>query len=292
MRSTWLPSAFQKASSLSTASASAPGSGVRMVQRPSNRSSSAASGPEFSVPATGWAGTKCTPFGMCGSMSAITVCFTEPTSEMMQPGLSDEAIASVAGPQAPTGVQTITRSASSTAAARSVPQWSTSFSLLASAAVSGLRVAATILLARPRLRASSAIEPPIRPMPISAILLNSGPLMLVSLAVLAAIFADEARQAILHQLHFFFRADGDAEILRHAVARDHARDQPVAHQPVVGGRRALLGAEAHGQEVGDAGQRLQAKLDELGAEPGELRVVIGAARLCVSAILESCRVRG
>ena len=169
-RSTWLPSAFQKASSLSTAPASLSGSGVRMVQRPSNRSSRAASGPEFSVPATGWAGTKCTPLGMCGSMSAITVCFTEPTSDTMQPGLSDEAIAAAAGPQAPTGVQTITRSASFTAAARSVPQWSASFSLLARAAVSALRVAATIDVASPRLRASSAIEPPISPMPISAIL--------------------------------------------------------------------------------------------------------------------------
>jgi hypothetical protein len=49
-----------------------------------------------------------------------------------------------------------------------VPQWSTSFSRLAVAAVSSLRVAATILPARPPRRAASAIEPPIRPMPISA----------------------------------------------------------------------------------------------------------------------------
>ena len=93
---------------------------------------------------------KCTPVGMCGAMSAITVCFTEPTSETMQPGLSLGAIAFATGPQAPTGVQTITRSAPSQAAARSVPQWSASFSLLASAAVSALRVAATMLLASPR----------------------------------------------------------------------------------------------------------------------------------------------
>ena len=121
-RLTMLPSAFQKVSSLSTAATSLSGSGVRMHQRPWNRSSRAASGPEFSVPATGCAGTKCTPFGMCGSMSAITVCFTEPTSETMHPGLSLGAIVLVAWPQAPTGVQTMTRSASSTAAARSVPQ--------------------------------------------------------------------------------------------------------------------------------------------------------------------------
>src|SRR5476651_2497004 len=262
IRLTRLPSAFQKVSSLSTAAASLSGSGVRMHQRPWNRSSSAASGPEFSVPATGWAGMKCTPFGMCGSMSAITVCFTEPTSEMMQPGLSDEAIASVAGPQAPTGVQTITRSASLTAAARSVPQWSASFSLLASAAVSALRVAATIDLASPRLRASSAIEPPIRPMPISAILSKRGALICAFLFV----GGDEMGERSLHELHFFFRADGDAQELRHAIARDHARDQPVLHQPVVGGGGALLRAETHGQEVADAGQRLEPQFGALGAE--------------------------
>ena len=42
------------------------GSGVRMHQRPSNSSAKPASGPECSVPATGWAGTKCTPAGMSG----------------------------------------------------------------------------------------------------------------------------------------------------------------------------------------------------------------------------------
>src|SRR5471032_2998500 len=253
-----------------------------MVQRPSNRSSKAASGPEFSVPATGCAGTKCTPLGMCGSMSAITVCFTEPTSETMQPGFSFAAIALVAAPQAPTGVQTITRSASSTAAARSVPQWSTSFSLLATAAVSGLRVAATILWARPRLRASSAIEPPIRPMPISAILLKSGPLICTP----SFILGDEAGEGGLHQLHFLFRADGDAQELRQAVARDHARDQPVLHQPVVRSRRALPRTEAYGDEVADSGQRLQSELCALGREPGQPGVVVGAARIGVGDVFQ------
>ena len=55
-------------------------------------------------------------------MASTTACFTEPTSETMQPGLSAGAMMRVASPQAPTGVQTITRSASSQAAARSVPQ--------------------------------------------------------------------------------------------------------------------------------------------------------------------------
>ena len=92
----------------------------------------------------------------------------------MQPGFSLGAMARAASPQAPTGVQTITRSASSQAAARSVPQWSTSFRRLAASAVSARRVAATMVLARPPRRAASAIEPPIRPMPISATLSKIG----------------------------------------------------------------------------------------------------------------------
>ncbi len=54
IRWTRLPSPFQKASSLATAAASLSGSGVRMHQRPVEQvERRAASGPEFSVPATG-----------------------------------------------------------------------------------------------------------------------------------------------------------------------------------------------------------------------------------------------
>ena len=50
-----LPSASRRAAG------SAPGGGVRMHQRPSNNSAKPASGPDCSVPAIGWAGMKCTP---------------------------------------------------------------------------------------------------------------------------------------------------------------------------------------------------------------------------------------
>ena len=39
-----------------------------------------ASGPEYSVPAIGCAGTKCTPAGTSGPTSRITDCLVEPTS--------------------------------------------------------------------------------------------------------------------------------------------------------------------------------------------------------------------
>ena len=63
MISTWLPQRRQSSASLPTAASSVPGGGVRMHQRPSNSSAKPASGPECSVPATGWPGTKCTPVG-------------------------------------------------------------------------------------------------------------------------------------------------------------------------------------------------------------------------------------
>ena len=86
MVSTLAPSRRQKAASLSTACGSAPSGGVRMHQRLTNSSAKPASGPEYSVPATGCAGTKCTLFGRCGAMSRTTAPLTEPTSETMAPG--------------------------------------------------------------------------------------------------------------------------------------------------------------------------------------------------------------
>ena len=88
-----------------------------MHQRFSNSSAKPASGPECSVPATGWAGTKCTVFGRCGPMSRTTEPFTEPTSETVAPGLRCGPISLATAPQTPTGTQTMTRSAPSTASA-------------------------------------------------------------------------------------------------------------------------------------------------------------------------------
>ena len=66
MVSTLAPSARQNAASRSTAAGSASGGGVRMHQRLTNSSAKPASGPEYSVPATGCAGMKWTPRGTCG----------------------------------------------------------------------------------------------------------------------------------------------------------------------------------------------------------------------------------
>ena len=83
-----------------------------MHQRLMNSSAKPESGPECSVPATGCAGTKCTLAGKCGAMSRTTAPLTEPTSETIAPGFRWAAISCATGPQAPTGMQRITRSAS------------------------------------------------------------------------------------------------------------------------------------------------------------------------------------
>ncbi len=114
------PQRRQNSESFSNATASVPGSGVKMHQRFSNRSAKPASGPDFSVPASGWPGMKCTPAGTCGCICAMTDALVEPTSVRIAPGFSAGAISSATSPDAPTGTETTTRSASCTASAASV----------------------------------------------------------------------------------------------------------------------------------------------------------------------------
>ena len=167
-------------------------------------------------------------------MSAITVCFTEPTSETMQPGLSAGAMrlggrAAGADRRADdhqVGVLAPRRRGRCRNGRRASACWRVPPS-------PALRVAATIDLASPRLRASSAIEPPIRPMPISAILSN----MRLGLSSCAG---DEAGERAATGFTSASVPMVMRRMLGQAVARDHARDQPVIHQPVVGARRALL----------------------------------------------------
>ena len=93
---------------------------------------------------------------------------TEPTSETIAPAFRNGAISCATGPQAPTGMQRITRSASLTASALVSSTRSTMPSSVTRARVFSERAVVTISLASPWARAARAIEPPIRPKPISA----------------------------------------------------------------------------------------------------------------------------
>src|ERR1700679_3821973 len=85
MISTEAPSPSQKLFNRATAAGSVPAGGVRMHQRLSNRLAKPDSGPEYSVPARGWAGTNATPGGTDGAISRIAAFFTEPTPDRMAP---------------------------------------------------------------------------------------------------------------------------------------------------------------------------------------------------------------
>ena len=60
---------------------------------------------------------KWTPSGRCGATASITARLTEPTSVTVAPGFRNGAISRATSPIAPTGTQSITRSAPSTASA-------------------------------------------------------------------------------------------------------------------------------------------------------------------------------
>ena len=56
-----------------------------MHHLPLKRSSNPASGPEFSVPAIGWPGIKCTSLGSSGIIESIIPFFVDPTSVIIAP---------------------------------------------------------------------------------------------------------------------------------------------------------------------------------------------------------------
>ena len=145
-----------------------------MHQRLTNSSAKPASGPEFSVPATGCAGTKCTPAGMWGDISFTTAPLTEPTSETTAPGARCGPISAATVPHAPTGIETMTRSAPSAAAALVSTTWSARPSSAIRRRVAAERAVATMEPAAPCARAARAMEEPIRPIPISATRLKTG----------------------------------------------------------------------------------------------------------------------
>ena len=110
---------------------------------------------------------KWTPAGMWGAMSRTTAALTEPTSETVAPGFRCGPMSFATAAQAPIGTQTITRSAPATAAALLSTTSSASPSSRMRCRVGSERDVATISRTRPSARAARAIEPPIRPTPIS-----------------------------------------------------------------------------------------------------------------------------
>src|SRR3954466_6156598 len=181
-----------------------------MHQRLMKSSAKPESGPECSVPATGCAGTKCALAGRYGAISLTTAPLTEPTSEMTAPGFRKGAISCATGPQAPTGMQRMTRSAFFTASALVASTASTMPSSATRARVFSERAVVTISPATPWARAARAIEPPIRPKPISATRLKRG-------VALTSLPRQEVAQAVDDEAIGLFGVYGHGDRGRQAV---------------------------------------------------------------------------
>src|SRR5580704_4832421 len=278
MVSTLAPSARQNAASFSVAAGSAFSGGVRMHQRSTNSSAKPASGPECSVPATGCAGTKCTPLGMCGPISRTMAPLTEPTSDTIAPGLSCGAISLAIAPQAPTGAQTMTRSAPATAAALVSTTWSASPSSATRRRVAADRALATISRTAPCARAARAIDEPIRPTPIKARRLKSTADSVTGSRRFCQKFLERRDDKPV----CFFGADSHAQCVRQFVGRGLTQDEPAFGEErvrVLGGA-ALLSRKMDQHEIGDARRHLQPELADLGRQPIEpARIVLARALL-------------
>src|SRR5208282_2365600 len=284
MVSTLAPSARQNAASFSTAAASTSSGGVKMHQRPTKSAAKPASGPEYSVPATGCAGTKCTPAGKCGAMSRSTAPLTEPTSETVAPRARCGPISSATAPQAPTGTQTMTRSAPATAAALLSTTWSASPSSATRRRVSAERAVATISRTTPCARAARAIEEPIKPTPIKARRLNSG----ADFVTASCRFRQELSERGDDEVVRLLLADAHAQRVRQLVGAELAQDEPARGEEgvcVLGGASLAIG-EMDQQKIGDARRYLEAEFADLPREPGEPARVVLARALLVRVILD------
>ena len=114
MISTSAPSRCQKLDKAATAASGALAGGVRMHQRPWNSVAKPASGPLFSVPATGCAGM-IVACGRAAANASATLCLQLPTSLTMASVGRSAAMVSATGPIAPTGTQRMTNPALITA---------------------------------------------------------------------------------------------------------------------------------------------------------------------------------
>src|SRR3984957_9646991 len=218
MISTIEPQRRHSSATFSTAASSVPGGGVSNVQRPWNSVVKPESGPEYSVPANGCAGTKCTPAGTKGPTSRITDCLVEPTSVNTAPGSKTLPIRAAMSAKAPTGAHSMTASAPSTARAGSSSTRSAKPSSTTRSNVFRVRALTMISAARsPRSFAIRATQDPISPTPNSARRRKIGSA--------TGNLLHEIRQTLDHHAAFFGRANGDAQAVRKAVRTDLPHDQ-------------------------------------------------------------------
>ena len=178
-------------------------------------------------------------------MSRTMAPLTEPTSETIAPGLRCGAISLAISPQAPTGAQTMTRSAPATAAALVSTTWSASPSSATRRRVAAERALATISRTAPCARAARAIDEPIRPTPISARRLKSGAGLVTASRRLCQKFLERGDDETVR----FFGADGHAQRIRQLIGGGLPQNEPARGEK---GVRVLGGAAFGLAENGSA----------------------------------------
>ena len=164
MKTTWAPSEAYILSIPDTLSLSASGYGSTMTVRPENKPSTAASGPEFSVPAIGCVGIKRAWAGWEETASTIRF-FVEPTSTTVVFSPVTSSILRTIPADTFTGVATITTSQPSI---RSIGTISSIYpAVKACASCCGSASDPCITAAKPDFFSPMASEQPISPRPIT-----------------------------------------------------------------------------------------------------------------------------
>src|SRR5262245_60773287 len=121
-------------------------------------------------------------------------------------------------PHAPTGTQTITRSASVTASALVAAMWSASLSSTARSRTCGDASVATDSAARPSCLTARTIDEPIRPSPMTVTRANCG-------ALFTLFPPHEFGERFDHEAIGFLGADGHAQRMRQLVVLQRPQDQ-------------------------------------------------------------------
>ena len=146
--------------------------GVKIHHLPLKSSAKPASGPDFSVPAIGWPGTKKTSLGKIGKIESIRCFFTEPTSVIIVPLLRKGAISHTILSIAPTGTPRTIRSESLTDSRILSSTLSTIFKFLIFSLVSLLLEKAVVSFANVFNLKTRARDEFIKPKPMNVTLLN------------------------------------------------------------------------------------------------------------------------
>src|SRR5574337_1271390 len=255
MISTFEPTASQSALTFLMASSSVPLGGVRMHQR-------------------------------------LTNSPAKPASLTMAPGFSAGAIARPIFLFAPTGAQSTTQSAVSTAFARFFVVTSPSFRASARASVSGAWSATTMRRAARRLRTARASEEPMRPAPMIASSSKTGSSS-GGPSRSTILLAHELGERVHDAAVGFLVANREAEAIGQPISAHRAQDEAARTQERIGlGGGCASAVEIEKQKVGRARRGANGQIRNRLAQPWQPAAVVLDRALDMARIRQTRDARG